>query len=77
MRKQLTPAVSGMSLFSNPRDLETRSLTIESMQIYHNFIVLSDLRSKIGEIPDFYQDFQLSERRRSRAACRRLFRRLH
>ena len=37
-----------------------RSLTIESMWIYHNFIVLGDFRSEIGEIPDFYRDFQLS-----------------
>ena len=27
---------------------------------YHNFIVLGDSRSEIGEIPDFYRDFQLS-----------------
>ena len=37
-----------------------RSLTIESMKIYHNFIVLGDFRLEMGEIPDFYRDFQLS-----------------
>ena len=57
MRKPLTPAVSGISLFSNPRNLESDFLTIKSMWNYHNFTVLVDLRLEIGEIPDFYRDF--------------------
>ena len=60
MRKPLTPAVSGISLFSTPRNLEIRFLTIKSMWNYHNFTVLVNLRLDIGEIPDFYRDFQLS-----------------
>ena len=57
MRKPLTPAVSEISLFSNPRNLESDFLTIKSMWNYHNFTVLVDLRLEIGEIPDFYRDF--------------------
>ena len=37
-----------------------RFLTIKSMWNYHNSTVLVDLRLEIGEIPDFYRDFQLS-----------------
>ena len=57
MQKPLTPAVSGISLFSNPRNLESDFLTINSMWNYHNFTVLVDLRLETGEIPDFYRDF--------------------
>ena len=57
MRKPLTPAVSRISLFSNPQKSGIRFLTIKSMSNYHNFTVLVDLRSEIGEIPDFYRDF--------------------
>ena len=60
MRKPLTPAVSGISLFSSPQNLESDFLTIKSMWNYHNFTVLVDLRLEISEIPDFYRDFQLS-----------------
>ena len=56
MRKPLTPAVSGISLFSNPRNLES-NLTIKSMWNYHNLTVLVNLRLEIGEIPDFYRYF--------------------
>ena len=45
----LQPAKSGI-----------RFLTIKSMWNYHIFTVLVDLRLAIGEIPDFYRDFQLS-----------------
>ena len=57
MRKPLTPAVSGISLFSNPAKSGIRFLTIKSMWNYHNFTVLVDWRLKIGEMPDFYRDF--------------------
>ena len=33
---------------------------MKSMWNYHNFTVLVDLRLEIGEIPDFYRDFELS-----------------
>ena len=34
-----------------------RFLSNKPMWNYHNFIVLVEFRSEIGEIPDFYLDF--------------------
>ena len=57
MPKLLTPAVRGISLFSNTRKSGIQFLTIRSMWNYNNFTVSVDLRLEIGEIPDFYRDF--------------------